>query len=185
MRHVTFVLVLAGSLAACGTAAVRYPIPAVEPGDRIRIAARSVEIAEVSLPSFARTEEIWTETPAGGLVSDPAVLWADEPTRGVTQELTRYLATITGALVAAAPWPFDEPAAARLSVRLDEMVAGADGQFRIAGQYLSTRREGGRDRATAFRIVAPITPDSGVPGIAAARATVMRELARQIAEAGL
>lgn len=173
-------------LAACsGPPAQRFAVPAVGAGERIGIGVRSLEVVEVSLPTYARSEEIWRETPGGALESDPKTLWADEPTRGMTQELSRQLSALTGARVAAEPWPFDEPAAARLEVRVDEMVAGADGRFRLSGQFYTTRRSGDRDRATAFAVSAPIAPESGARGIAAARGLAVRDLARKIAASGL
>lgn len=184
LRHATLIFALA--IAGCASEPPqRFAVPAVAAGDRIRASYGSVEVIEVSLPIYARTEEIWRETEDGALVSDPSTLWADEPVRAVTMELARQLTALTGARVAAEPWPFDEPAEARLEVRLEEMVAGADGRFRLAGQYFTADREGDRDRTAAFTLWAPIEPDSGIPGIAAARANAVKELARQIAQKGL
>lgn len=181
-----FLLAAFVALAACsGPPAERFAVPLASAGDRIAVGVRSVELVEVSLPTYARSEEIWQETAAGALLSDPKMLWADEPTRGVTHALSRQLTEITGARVAAEPWPFEEPADARLEVRIDEMVAGADGRFRLAGTFYTTRRSGARDRVEAFGIAAPIVPESGPRGIAAARAEAVRDLARRIAAAGL
>jgi hypothetical protein len=103
----------------------------------------------------------------------------------VTQELSRQLAALTGARVASEPWPFADPAQVRLEVRVEEMVAGADGRFRLKGQYFAASRSGGRDRAGGFAVSAPIAPDSGARGVAAARALAVRDLARLIARQGL
>lgn len=173
------------SLAACGPDPVRYAVPDVATGDRIRVGVRSVEVREVSLPAYARTEEIWRETPEGALISDPNVLWADDPSRQMTQSLTRVLTTLTGARVAAEPWPFLDAPDARLEVRIDEMVAGADGTFRLSGQYFSASDSGNRDRSGLFDVSAPIGGDGSARDIASARANAMRSLARQIATSGL
>lgn len=184
-RSATLFLI-ALSLAACaGSTAERYAVPDLSTDQRVRIAASTVEVREVSLPTYARSEEIWRETESGALVSDPATLWADEPSRGMTQELSRNLAALTGARVAAEPWPFRTPADATLEIRVEEMIAGADGRFRLAGQYYTATGSGARDRAGDFTLWAPIEEGSGPTGIAMARASAVKELARQIAENGL
>jgi len=172
-------------LAACGVSEGREAVPVEVPGGRVSVSVSSSEVIEVSLPTYSRSEEIWQQEEDGSLVSDGSILWADEPTRGTTRELVRALSAITGKRVAGEPWPFDEPAAARVEVRVDEMLASADGQFRLTGQVFTTRRAGGRDRAEPFSITAPIDGDAGPGDIAAARGSAVRELARQIASAGL
>ncbi|MFV0360777.1 PqiC family protein [Tropicimonas sp.] len=185
MRLLFSALVSTLVLAGCSGAPVRYATPPVAAGERIGISVSQIEVREVELPSYARTEEIWIEGEDGALKADSSVLWADEPARGVTQELVRNLAGLTGARIAAEPWPFEDLPQTRLFVRVDEMVAGADGRFRLSGQYFVARVSAGRDGAGSFSVSAPIAPDSGKPGIAAARAAAVRDLARTIAAQGL
>lgn len=185
MRPLILALLSLALLAGCGADPVRYASPPVASGNRIPVSVGQLEVREVSLPAYARTEEIWRETPGGALEADTSVLWADDPARGVTQELSGHLAALTGARVAAEPWPFEDLPQARLVVRVDEMLAGADGRFRLSGQYFVARLSAGRDTAGTFRVSAPIPPESGVPGIAAARAAAVRDLARLIAARGL
>ncbi|WP_116133409.1 membrane integrity-associated transporter subunit PqiC [Tropicimonas sp. IMCC34043] len=172
-------------LGACGAKSVRYAAPPVASGGRIAISVSKVEVREVSLPSYARTEEIWIEGPGGSLTSDRGALWADDPARGLTQEVTQHLAAVTGARVAAEPWPFEDLPDARVHLRFDRMVAGVDGRFHLSGQYFVASLTGGRDRSGTFDVSAPIAPDSGTPGIAAARAAAARDLARLIASRGI
>ncbi len=184
MRLVVTAFVALLSLAACGQSPVRYASAPVPSGDRIGISVSQLEVREVSLPSYASSEEIWRETETGGLEADSATLWADDPSRGVTMELSRHLAAVTGARVAAEPWPFEDLPQARLVVRVDEMVAGRDNRFRLSGQYFVARLSAGQDRSGAFSVSAPFAPDAGAPAIAAARATAVRDLARLIADRG-
>lgn len=175
-------------LAACsgGDSAVRYAVPEAEVAVRARISYASVEVIEVSLPTYASLEEIFVGTADGGLQSSTSLLWADDPTRAVTLELARSLAAITGARVAPEPWPFQEPAAARVDVRVEEMVAMADGVFRLKGQYFVAPRDiDRRERSGAFALVAPWNTEGGAAAIAAARGAVVRDLALQIAKEGL
>lgn len=185
MRLFLVLLAATLALAACGKSPVRYATPAVSSGARIPVSVSQLEVREVSLPTYAQTEEIWRETGNGALEADSQVLWADDPARGVTQELVRHLSALTSAKVAAEPWPFEDLPQARLVVRVDDMVAGADGRFRMTGQYFVAHSNGGRDTAGGFNVSAPIVPDSGTPGIAAARANAVRDLARLVADRGL
>ena len=171
-------------LVACGQAPVRYAAAPVPSGNRISIGLSQLEIREVSLPAYARTEEIWREGEGGDLESNSSVLWADEPARGVTMELSHHMAAMTGARVAAEPWPFEDLPQARLVVRVHEMVAGADNRFRMSGQYFVARLSAGSDRSGTFEVSAPFAPDGGAPAIAAARAAAVRDLARVIADRG-
>jgi hypothetical protein len=173
-----------GLLVACGPAPERFAAPLAAPGGRIAVPVASIEIREVSLPTYALDEEIWIETEAGALTADAGLLWADEPSRGMTLELARQLAAITGARVAAEPWPFTGLPDGIVEVRADSFAAGADGRFRISGQVFTEAIEAGRPRARDFAVSAPIPPDSGAPGIAAARAAAVRDLARLIARDG-
>ncbi len=184
MRNFVPFFALIGLLAACGQGPVRYAAAPVPSGAPIGISVSQLEVREVSLPAYARTEEIWREAENGALSSDSSVLWADEPERGVTMELSRHLATMTGARVAAEPWPFEDLPQARLTVRVQDMVAGADGQFRMTGQYFVASLTAGRDRSGEFRVSAPYALDGGAPAIAAARAQAVRDLARLIADRG-
>ncbi len=174
-------------LGACSSEPItRFAVPPVPVTEKIRVGVRSVEVREVALPTYAGLEEIYVETPDGALTSDAALLWADDPTRAVTLSLARALGDLTGARVAAEPWPFEELAEVALTVRVDEMVAGRDGRFRLSGQYYVSSRDGSRtDRAESFALAAPYVLEAGAPGIAAARGAVVHQLATAIARRGL
>ena len=172
-------------LAACGGPQLRFAAPPAPPGERIAIPVRFVQLREVSLPAYARDEEIWVEGEGGALTPQRNLLWADAPERGVTQELARQLAAITGATVAAEPWPFDSLPQATVELRLDTFLAGSDERFRIAGQYFVAGQPELRDRSGTFEVAAAIAPETGVAGIAAARAVALRDLARLVAREGL
>lgn len=184
MRLMLLTAALLAGLAACGPAPMRYAAPQVPSGDRIPIGVSRLEVREVSLPSYAQGEEIWRETETGAIEADKASLWADDPARGVTLELSRHLAATTGASVAAEPWPFEDLPEARLYLRVEEMVAGADGTFRMSGQYFVARLTGGREVSGTFAVRAPIPGEGGPQAIAAARAAAVRDLSRLVADRG-
>jgi hypothetical protein len=179
-----FLLVLA--LAACSPAPVRFAVPSVAPETRIGISYGTVELREVSLPTYAQNEEISIETLDGGITRQAGLLWADLPARAMTLELGSLLRVITGAQVASEPWPFDSRPQARVEVRVEEMVASQRGNFRLSGQYFVAALDGSeRGRSRSFALSAPLSPDAGPAEIAAARGQVTAMLAEAIARDGL
>lgn len=172
-------------LAACGgPPPQRVAIPKAEIADKQRISYRTVELREVSLPSYAAAEEIYIADEAGLLNSREGLLWADDPSRAITLEISRHLAQVTGAQVASEPWPFEEPAQAIVEIRVEDILAQSNGTFRLAGQYF-VATETGRDRARLFDLSVPIEGVDTVAGIAKARGQAVRNLVIEIARAGL
>ena len=178
-------LVTAATLAfltACGTPnSIAVQPPAVT--ETVRIAFRSVEVKDVSLPSYAAADEIAQQAPDGSMVTSK-VLWADAPERAIGLELSRNLARMTKARVAAEPWPFEESAAATLDVRFADLVAGTDGVFRATGQYF-VGVYGGRERSGLFDLNLAYDADGGPAAIAKARGQIVLDLAKFIAREGL
>ncbi|MBM1219561.1 membrane integrity-associated transporter subunit PqiC [Ponticoccus sp. SC2-23] len=187
MKRLIFPTIAFAALAACSTdPALRYAVPAVPPEESVAISYRSVEVREIILPTYAQLEEIFVETEEGALTSSSALLWADDPSRASTQELTRALAAVTGAQVASEPWPFDSYPQVRVELRVDEFIASRLGAFRLSGQaFIATLDGVGRDRAIDFAISIPLAPDAGPREIAAARGQAMAQLATRIARDGL
>lgn len=172
-------------MVSCTAAPDRYAVTAPELTERQRISFRSVEIREVSLPAYAASDEITIQDVEGRLISDGAVLWADTPDRAVALELARHLAQITGARIASAPWPFEAFPDARLDVRFETFLAGADGQYRAQGQYFVAVPDGGRERSGLFDLSVPYAPDAGAGAIAAARGQLTQTLALTLARRAL
>lgn len=172
-------------LAGCGgTPDARVAVPRADLAKSQRISYATVALREVSLPTYAASEEIHVAGADGVISPGDGLLWADEPGRAITLELTRYLAQITGARVASEPWPFLDRPQAEVELRIEEMLAHADGTFRLAGQYF-VAPENGRDRANLFSLSAPIGGEFTAQDIAAARGAAMRQLAGEIAAKGL
>jgi uncharacterized lipoprotein YmbA len=178
MRYILLFIVLA----ACGPGPVRYAVPLPTAERRAPVGVPTLEVRDVTLPLYAGLEEIYTQREDGGLVSNTKTLWADDPQRGVTQALATALSRLTTARVAASPWPLDGLPEARLEVRFETLLARADGQFSISGQYFVARPD--RDRAGRFSIQVPYQPGS-VPSAASAQGQAIDLLARQIARDAL
>ncbi|MHA6326393.1 PqiC family protein [Roseivivax sp. CAU 1753] len=171
-------------LAACSGEA-RFASPVVLPEARVSSSFPSLEVSEVTLPTYAASEDIYVRG-ADGAISPAGPLWADIPARAITLELARDLGTITGVTVAPEPWPFRPFPAATVDVRIEEMLATAEGVFRLSGQYFIAPEAGGRAASGQFSIEEPILgEDLSATAIAAARGRAVARLAELIAREGL
>lgn len=172
------------ALGACTGPEPRVATPITTTTERIEVRYRAVELLEVSLPAYAAAEGIAIEG-AGIIETSEDVLWDDDPTRGVTLTLARHLTSITGARIAPEPWPFDTFPDARVDVRIERLVAGSDGVYRMAGQYFVAPLDArGPDRAALFSLEAPLV-DASAQAIAISRDALVAELAALIAREGL
>jgi hypothetical protein len=180
MRYTGLFLILL--TAACGSGnEARFLIDPPAATAELPVRVSTIELREVSLPAYAAAVEIARQEDTGALRNLPDTLWADDPVRGVTTALALALDRATTAAAAAEPWPLDEPAQARVEVRVERMVAGPDGQFRFAGQYAIASPDGiVRERLRRFDITTPVAAE-GAAGIADASGAAISRLAAEIA----
>lgn len=174
-------LALLPVLAACGDRDSRYLLDAPAAATQKRAQVATVEVRDVSLPSYAADTDIVMQEEDGALRPIARAVWADDPTRGVTQALAGALGAASTATVASEPWPLEEPADARVEVRVERMVARPDNTFEIAGRYAIASRYGRlRERIERFAVSTPMASQS--PGaIARAQSAAIAQLAEQIA----
>ena len=181
MKHALGLLALCIAT-ACGSPDTFIASPKLVAQEKIASRFASIEVSEVSLPAYAARNEV-TSTDAGVLVLSDT-LWADEPTRAMTLALSRHLAELTGVRVASDPWPFDGFPAARVEVRVEDLIVHA-GTLRLSGQYFVVDLDGrGRDHAHLFDLSTPLA-DGDVTTVAEARAQAVLDLATRIARDGL
>lgn len=171
-----------GLLSACG-APDRVAVQAPPVSEAIRIGFASVEVKDVSLPSYAAADEIAQLAPDGTVITSD-VLWADAPERAIGLEISRNLARLTGRRVASEPWPFEQEAAAALDIRFGDLVAGTDGIYRATGQYFVAVYQG-RERSGLFDLSVAFDPKGGPAAIARARGQLILNLTAEIARDGL
>lgn len=171
-------------LAACGSDA-RFTVAKPPVVEKISISFASVEVRDVSLPSYASADEIHLQKPDGTLTSSGSALWADEPERAIALEVSSNLARMSGRRIASEPWPFEEPAVARLELRFTELLATTDGQFRASGQYFVAVTDGRRERSGLFDLNVPFDPAAGPTAIARARGQLILDLTTYVARNGL
>ncbi|SDI48238.1 PqiC family protein [Alloyangia pacifica] len=177
----TFPLLLLPLLAAACGSEPRYRMEGAPPSASVRLAVGTLEVREVSLPAYADASEILLEDASGAMNQVEGALWADDPRRAMTQALAERLGQISGATVAAEPWPLEEPAQAAVHVRISEAVASAAGTFRLKGQYaLSSYDRVIRERISRFEITVPLQSGSAA-AIAAAAGSATDQLATRIA----
>ncbi|QUJ75939.1 membrane integrity-associated transporter subunit PqiC [Sulfitobacter albidus] len=169
-------------LAACG-ASDRIAVQSPPVAEKIRIGFASVEVKDVSLPSYAAADEIAQQAADGTIVSS-GVQWGDAPERAIGLEISRNLARMSGRRVAPEPWPFEEEASAALDVRFIELIAGMDGIFRANGQYF-VGVFNGRERSGLFDLTVAYDPKGGPAAIARARGQIVLDLTAFIARNGL
>ena len=181
----TLALILLPLVAACGGQADRFSVITPEVTQKVRIDFASVQVNDVSLPSYAASDEIHLQAEDGTLTSSTDVLWADAPERAIALELSQNLARLTDRRIASEPWPFEELSQARLEVRFAELVATSTGLFRASGQYFVAVREGGRERSGLFDLSVPFDPEGGPTDIARARGQLILDLSTFIARNGL
>ena len=118
--------------------------------------------------------------------AESGLLWADDPVRAVTLDLSRALTRITGRRVAPEPWPFRSIPDAVVDVRVAHMTTAPGGVFRMSGQYfVAPDGAEGPERAALFEIARRYDAEAGLTAVAAARAEAVVELAVLIARNGL
>lgn len=162
----------------------RYLIEAPQTGREVTNRIGTAELLDVSLPEYARADEVAWQTADGAVRATSRQLWADDPQRAFTLTLARAISDISGATVIAEPWPLTEPPRHKLDVRVERALAGANGVYRLAGRYfLSDDRASGANLARGFDIRVPIAGE-GPGAIAEAQAQALGALARQIAQLG-
>ncbi|MEM6589434.1 MAG: ABC-type transport auxiliary lipoprotein family protein [Pseudomonadota bacterium] len=182
MMRFFFISLMALALTGCFRSDTLIAAPEVKVSERVSTSFRTIEVLEVSLPDYATGDEIALENDSS--LSLSRAIWADDPTRAVTLGLSRNLTEITGRSVAPEPWPFDERAAARVDVRVEQMLVSG-GQMRMSGQFFVTDLEGrGRDRAKLFDLTVPMETVNA-QSAAEGRAKLVAALASRIAKDGL
>lgn len=171
-------------MAGCGSPEL-FAVSKPEISEKARIAFASVEVRDVSLPSYAAADEIHQQNDDGTMISSSDVLWADTPARAISLQLSRDLAELSGRRVASEPWPFEAYPEARVEVRFSDLIAKTSGVFTASGQYFVAVTDGRRERSGTFELNVPFDPAGGPGAIAAARGQLILDLARHIAKTGL
>lgn len=169
------------ALTACASNTARLDMGQATSTLSLRASVGSAMVRTVSLPTYAAAEELSFESPEGLIVTNDAVLWADDPARAVTLSLTRNLGGILSTDVGPDPWPFVGLPDVAIDVRVTRMIADASGQFELQGQYFIGGDGIDYPRITKdFAIAKPLRAQ-GAGGIADAQSRALVALAEDIA----
>ena len=172
---------LTALLAACAVPMDRITMTTQPSSLELRPLVGSAMVRTVSLPSYAAAEEVAREASPGLIATSGDVLWADEPERAVTLFLTQSLSDILNTDVGPEPWPFVGLPDVSIDVRVSQMLAGADGNFRLAGQvFVGGDGINFRNSADSFDIRLPMT-DQSLGSISAAQSAALVQLSELIA----
>ena len=168
-------------LAACTAPINRVDLVPLQSELRLRAAVSTIMLRTVSLPTYAAEEEVSVQGPGGLIVSDGAILWADEPERAATLAVTGHLNDILSATVGPDPWPFVDLPDVAVEVFISDILATNAGVFRMRGQYFI-----GGDRIDFPKTVdsfdyAIALPTEGIGGVAAAQSQALLQLSEDIA----
>jgi uncharacterized lipoprotein YmbA len=168
-------------LTACSAPTNRLDMAPLESSLNLRAQVSSVMVRTVSLPAYAAAEELAFETIEGFITSDAEVLWADEPDRAVTLLITRHLNDILNATAGPDPWPFAGLPDVAIDIRVEEMLARADGSFRLRGQFFV----GGDgidfpNSARSFDVTQPLASED-LAAVALAQSAALLTLSEDIA----
>ncbi|HBZ45207.1 MAG TPA: hypothetical protein DEO85_14380 [Maritimibacter sp.] len=167
-------------VASCGSTGPQVVIDSQSSELRVRSSARSVMIHDISLPAYAEAVEISLRDEDGTLVEQKGQVWADAPARAMSGVIVRNLSTITGAQVAADPWPLEGYPQVEVTIRVEQMFARDDGSISLTGYY-ALRREYGRSAIRQFAIERAGSPEAKA-NLARAYDLAWRDLAEQIAK---
>ena len=179
--RIAFPLLLTAVLAACSGPIDRLPLNPQPSSLELRPLVGSAMVRTVSLPAYAAAEEIALEQAGGLIATNDDVLWADEPERAVTLFLTQSLSDILNTTVGPEPWPFVGLPDVSIDVQVSQMLAGADGNFRLVGQfYVGGDGIDYRNSAESFNISVAM-PDQSLGSISAAQSAALVQLSEMIA----
>ncbi|WP_425093606.1 PqiC family protein [Tropicimonas sp. S265A] len=173
------------TLAACAANSDLYLLPDPPATEQIGVRARTIEVRDIVLPSYAAEPDILLQGADTALRPVSGALWAEEPRVGMTQALARRLDLGTTATVAVEPWPLFDGPDLRVQVTVDRVLARADGVFEFGGQYAVTSTSGGaREFLRRFAIQEPLTgtgPDAVADALGRSLTRLSDTIARSIA----
>lgn len=175
------VVVLTLLIASCGDPPnqLLFQMPSSEL--KVRPSVRTVEVMQVSLPTYAEAQEISVEGESGTLQQVPEILWADEPARALTNSMVRLLSSISGAQVAAEPWPLAGLPEVEVTIRVEQLTVSNAAQLQLSGQYgLRYDQDGRRGRLRLFDVTIPLVSTS-LKSISDGYSEAWTELAEKIA----
>jgi len=169
------------ALSGCGGSNDLFLVPNTPMAEQVRVNTRSLEVRDVVLPAYAAEADILVQEADGALRPVRGALWADDPRTGITQALALRLDQGTTATVSAEPWPLFDGPDRSVQVTIDRMVAHAEGNFELGGQFAMISRTGtAREFLRRFSIREPLA-GTDPQAVAAALGRALTSLTTEIA----
>ena len=132
---------LTAGLGACASAPepMLYTLAPPSSGEDRSAEKRSlIGLSEITLPSYARNQQITTATGRYRLTEDDDHRWASPPSEAISEQLSAMLETQTGGDVLLRPYPTGVRPDVRLTISFSRLLRGADGGAEMTGQYIIT-----------------------------------------------
>ncbi|MEL6831059.1 MAG: PqiC family protein [Pseudomonadota bacterium] len=183
MQYLRWPMLLSLSLGFGGCASAPDPIlytlsmPAPQLDDTR--AEGMIGLSELSLPAYARNQQITTAVNDFQIKEDDNHRWAVPPSEALTSALAQMLEQETGQSVLKRPYPNGIRPELRVSVTFDRMLRGINGQAELSGQYIVSSRTSS-PLVGSFSVYVPAS-DGSYDAYMAAMASGVEKLSRLIA----
>lgn len=171
------------SVAACSSSPdpILYTLAAPDVSEVFSEERKIIGLSELSLPAYARNNQITTALSEYRLSEDDDHRWASPPSEALTAALSKTLERSTGDIVIQSPYPSGVQPDIRVSITFDRILRGQGGRAEMSGQYFMQNGRQARE-INRFSIVIS-SSDSSYEAYMAALSEGMNELSLEIAQA--
>ena len=138
-----------------------------------------IGLSELSLPAYARNQQITTAVSPYRISEDDDHRWAAPPSEALTAALSKALENSSGSTVLQRPFPAGVQPDVRLFLSFDRLLRGPDGEAQMTGQYL-IQTAGRNTEINRFSMTVPSSNESYEAYMAALSAG-LSELGAEIA----
>ncbi|MEL6568398.1 MAG: PqiC family protein [Pseudomonadota bacterium] len=97
-----------------------------------------IGLSEITLPSYARNQQITTASDPYRITEDDNHRWASPPSEAISEQLSAILETETGGDVLLRPYPTGVRPDLRLTISFSRLLRTSDGGADLTGQYIIT-----------------------------------------------
>ena len=129
---------LCAVVAACASAPdpILYTLADRSPSEGSLVSEQIIGLSELTLPAYARNQQITTAISPYRITEDDDHRWAIPPSEALTTALSKALETSSGSTVLQRPYPAGVRPDIRLSLSFDRLLRGPNGEAEMTGQYL-------------------------------------------------
>lgn len=160
-KHYLIPICLSAVVASCSSAPdpVLYTLADLSLQERTTTNDQIIGLSELTLPAYARNQQITTALSPYRISEDDNHRWAAPPSEALTAALSKAVEQSTGGTVLQRPYPAGIRPEIRLTLTFDRLLRGPDGEAEMAGQYL-VQAANDDVRINRFSITVPSAGDS-------------------------